>query len=205
MSSWGWAHSCSIHVEDSSKHIIEEIAGQVGYLPELYEDARSEKIYIEKIYAKTYLMKRTRFSLNPLNADLNPICHLLALLGTHLILHVDRIRVTVSSNYTHYNITYLRLKCVHMTRDIPSTMRIFCIACTTLCLWIIVSIITQKNHENIHDTGYTVRGITFWWRFYIKWNSSHPQNRQRYLKATLIQMIINWYITFHFVIGVSHA
>jgi len=30
---------------------------------------------------------------NPLNADLNPICHLLALLGAHLILHVSRIRV----------------------------------------------------------------------------------------------------------------
>ena len=33
--------------------------------------------------------------LNPLNAELNPICHLLALLGAHHILHVSRIRVTV--------------------------------------------------------------------------------------------------------------
>jgi len=30
---------------------------------------------------------------NPLNAELNPICHLLALLGVHPILHVSRIRV----------------------------------------------------------------------------------------------------------------
>jgi hypothetical protein len=30
---------------------------------------------------------------NPLNAELNPIRHLLALLGTHYILHVSRIRV----------------------------------------------------------------------------------------------------------------
>ena len=30
---------------------------------------------------------------NPLNAELNPICHLLALLGAHHILHVSRIRV----------------------------------------------------------------------------------------------------------------
>jgi len=30
---------------------------------------------------------------NPLNAELNPICHLLALLGAHLILHISRIRV----------------------------------------------------------------------------------------------------------------
>jgi hypothetical protein len=30
---------------------------------------------------------------NPLNAELNPICHLQALLGAHPILHVSRIRV----------------------------------------------------------------------------------------------------------------
>ena len=30
---------------------------------------------------------------NPLNAQLNPICHLLALLGAHHILHVSRVRV----------------------------------------------------------------------------------------------------------------
>jgi len=30
---------------------------------------------------------------HPLNAELNPICHLLALLGSHHILHVSRIRV----------------------------------------------------------------------------------------------------------------
>ena len=32
-------------------------------------------------------------SINPLNAELNPICHLLALLGFHHFLHVSRIRV----------------------------------------------------------------------------------------------------------------
>jgi hypothetical protein len=31
--------------------------------------------------------------LNPLNADLNPICYLLVLLRAHHILHVSRIRV----------------------------------------------------------------------------------------------------------------
>jgi hypothetical protein len=34
-----------------------------------------------------------RIYINPLNAELNPICHLLALLGAHRILHVSRIRV----------------------------------------------------------------------------------------------------------------
>jgi len=33
------------------------------------------------------------YDINPLNAELNPICHLLALLGAHHILHVGRKRV----------------------------------------------------------------------------------------------------------------
>jgi len=47
LSSWGWAQGCSKHVEDSNKHIIEENMRQVGYLPELYEDVRSEKYNIK--------------------------------------------------------------------------------------------------------------------------------------------------------------
>jgi tryptophan 2,3-dioxygenase len=38
--------------------------------------------------------------INPLNAELNPICHLLALLGAHHILRVSRIRVK-SNNHTN--------------------------------------------------------------------------------------------------------
>jgi hypothetical protein len=34
-------------------------------------------------------------SLNPLNAELNPIYHFLVLLGAHHILHISRIRVKV--------------------------------------------------------------------------------------------------------------
>jgi hypothetical protein len=33
--------------------------------------------------------------LKPLKAELNPICHLLALLGAHPIFHVSRIRVDI--------------------------------------------------------------------------------------------------------------
>jgi hypothetical protein len=42
--------------------------------------------YDEIICVRLYVVK-------PLNAELNPICHLLALLGAHHILHVGRIRV----------------------------------------------------------------------------------------------------------------
>jgi len=45
---------------------------------------------------------------NPLNAKLNPICHLLTLLRAHPILHVSRIRVKAqkSSKSTHRSISY---------------------------------------------------------------------------------------------------
>jgi hypothetical protein len=46
LSSWGWAHSCSKHVVDSNKRIIEETVRQVGHIPKLYEDARSKKYKI---------------------------------------------------------------------------------------------------------------------------------------------------------------
>ena len=36
---------------------------------------------------------RWQMGVNPLNADLNPICHLLAFLGAHLIFHVSGLRV----------------------------------------------------------------------------------------------------------------
>jgi hypothetical protein len=40
------AQGCSKHVENSNKHITEEIVRQGGYLPALYEDARPEKYKI---------------------------------------------------------------------------------------------------------------------------------------------------------------
>jgi len=36
------------------------------------------------------------FTINPLNAELNPICYLLGLLEAHHIPHVSRIRVTAT-------------------------------------------------------------------------------------------------------------
>jgi hypothetical protein len=40
-----------------------------------------------------------KWRINPLNAELNPVCHLVALLGAHHILHVSRIRVKI--RYAH--------------------------------------------------------------------------------------------------------
>jgi hypothetical protein len=40
---------------------------------------------------------------NPLNAELNSICHLLAFIGTHPVLHVSRIRVKDSKDICYQN------------------------------------------------------------------------------------------------------
>ena len=45
-------------------------------------------------------------NINPLNAELNPICHLLALLGAHPNLHVSRIRV---KNIKYWSLFVLRI------------------------------------------------------------------------------------------------
>jgi hypothetical protein len=42
--------------------------------------------------------------INPLNAELNPFCHLLVLVGAHHILHVSRVRV----NHSDYRVLYYK-------------------------------------------------------------------------------------------------
>jgi len=42
---------------------------------------------------------RKQYQINPLNAELNPICHLLALLGAHHIIHISGIRVKISKRF----------------------------------------------------------------------------------------------------------
>jgi hypothetical protein len=55
---------------------------------------------IIKVFLPTYvqmncLKNNFKIYVNPLNSELNPICHFLALLGAHHILHVSRIRITI--------------------------------------------------------------------------------------------------------------
>jgi len=46
----------------------------------------------------TQLQLNISYRINPLDTELNPICHLLALLGTHPIFHISRIRVKITSS-----------------------------------------------------------------------------------------------------------
>jgi len=42
------------------------------------------------LYEPLFISRKVFETMNPLNAELNPICPLLALLGAHHILHVSR-------------------------------------------------------------------------------------------------------------------
>jgi hypothetical protein len=69
------------------------------------------------------------FKFNPLNAELNPICHLLALLGNHPILHVNRIRVKVYKSVHHHTVsnksTNLMKKFIQFITDIYLQLNMF--------------------------------------------------------------------------------
>jgi len=53
------------------------------------------------LFTKIYILMNDdvpvsqKFFFSPINVDFNPICHLLALFGTHHILHVSRVRVKI--------------------------------------------------------------------------------------------------------------
>jgi hypothetical protein len=55
-----------------------------------------------KVLSKNYFCVTV---FNPLNAELNPICHLLALLGAHHIFHISRIRVNICHSFFNTNNT----------------------------------------------------------------------------------------------------
>ena len=56
-----------------------------------------------------YVILQSAIQINyPLNFELNPICHLLALLGAHLIFHVTRIRVKPDATVSQvYSLTFM--------------------------------------------------------------------------------------------------
>jgi hypothetical protein len=56
------------------------------------------KNFLALLKTRIFSNKYKHNDINPLNAELNSICHLLALLGAHPILHVSRIRVKKSQD-----------------------------------------------------------------------------------------------------------
>jgi hypothetical protein len=66
-----------------------------SFLQILYFNSAADLFQSTLCYTATVVARARHFVywFNPLNAELNPICYLLALLGAHLIFHVSRIRV----------------------------------------------------------------------------------------------------------------
>jgi hypothetical protein len=58
----------------------------------MLHEQRIRTLFCRHVYALWHI-RCCDFHFNPLNAELNPICHLLALLGAHHIFHVSGLRV----------------------------------------------------------------------------------------------------------------
>ena len=75
---------------------------------------------------------------NPLNTELNPICHLLALLGAHHIFHVSGLRV---------NVQYLSLVFSHVTYG----------SCCNVLVYTTLAIFRLNEVEELHSPINQVR------------------------------------------------
>ena len=75
-------------------------AGNVGYLfASLYAKMYKPVFWLDTLYTRTN-------GLNPLNAELNPICHLLALLEVHHIFHVSGLRVNILTHQLREGLSF---------------------------------------------------------------------------------------------------
>jgi hypothetical protein len=94
-------------------------------------------------FAEVRLLQQlyTLLNINTLNAELNPICHLLALLGAHYILHIRRIRLKKPSTCiasffrspilffvskpAQCSITFPVINAVYPTKSLPSPIFLY--------------------------------------------------------------------------------
>ena len=59
---------------------------------------------------KRFIISMNTKEFNPLNAELNPICHLLALLGAHHVFHVSVLRVKHTCRLIFFNSNILEME-----------------------------------------------------------------------------------------------
>jgi len=75
--------------------ISRQIIQTVKYADDLALLAKEEEVLQDMIDKLIEIGRCYGMKVNPLNAELNPICHLLALLGAHHIFHFNGLRVNV--------------------------------------------------------------------------------------------------------------
>ena len=88
--------SCTQELETSRNVVgFKSRRNALGTIKDLVSS--QQKVGQKFLYFKNFLiqhcLQKCTQTINPLNAELNPICYLLALLGAHHFLHVSRIRV----------------------------------------------------------------------------------------------------------------
>jgi len=64
----------------------------------VYEISENYRELLAMSSVASWSGKRQMLSINPLNDELNPTCHLLALLGSHHTFHVSGLRVNWTSD-----------------------------------------------------------------------------------------------------------
>jgi hypothetical protein len=99
-----WLYTPLLWVRKTQSRSLQKIF-QIAVINKTYENKNNLIFYCFTVhdviitalipsYAHIYTLKHQfTLTLNTLNAELNPICHLLALLGVHHFLHVSRIKV----------------------------------------------------------------------------------------------------------------
>jgi len=83
------------------------------------------------------LCRLTQYHFNPLNTELNPICHLLALLGAHHIFHVSGLRVKTVK------------KCVLLGPN--TSMKFFTFTISAIHILLHTSFVTQSDLQQVHS------------------------------------------------------
>ena len=72
---------------------IRDFSSKASGPTSLHEYIVPSSVIEERTGREAHHSTPSSIELNPLNAELNPICHLLTLLGANHFLHVSRIRV----------------------------------------------------------------------------------------------------------------
>ena len=77
----------------------------MGYLKLIFNPLNAElnpTRHLLALVGARHIVHVSRIRVNPLNAELNPIRHLLALVGARHFVHVSRVRVNQSDGLTDY-------------------------------------------------------------------------------------------------------
>ena len=125
--------------ENRARSFLRNVGDHLQYSVASHNRSRKKKIY----------------ALNPLNAELNPICHLLALLGAHHIFHISGLRVNICYPSRKTKITEQRWSISWRTKDQLDVTILFHLLCAQhvsdinisiirslrLCCWITTSVV----------------------------------------------------------------